>query len=409
MKKKTILALLAGLLVISLAASLLVRKDAEPGEPVQEQTETLISEKVPGALDTPFGTLYYPEEWEEYLQITSWEAPYTLSFVACMDETAEEISLFTLGLGENAGEYVGQCLLADGSTASLYLAAPAFAPAEEQGDVAEKIFAMQDMINQLLEQIEMLPDIQETEPGEKTDEVFYGIATVDTPYGQLCYSAQWKDCLHILQTEGTPYVVAFRGILENGVELPLFDVSFEPDEKENAMAVQAPDGSLWAVTITVHPINVQGLTQEQQDQILEMQETANIVLDKLSCILPDNEVPEETQGNADSLGKTLAVQTPYGMFYLEGEWDGTFRLEYAEGGQQLLFYGMVPPHEEQLLFCFDFSQNTVDPISAEEWGYSLEISQLEFDNQWSELQIDQICSMQEYANDLMQLIKTAKS
>lgn len=408
MKKKTIFPLLAGLLVISLAAALLVRQDTEPEKPVQEQTETSISEKVPGVLDTPFGTLYYPEEWEEYLQITSWEAPYTVFFAACMDETAE-IPLFTLGLGENAGEYVGKCLLADGSMASLYLAAPAFVPAEEQRDVAEKIFAMQDMVNRLLEQIQILPDMPETEPGKEPEETTYGIAMVDTPYGQLCYSDQWQDRFHIVQMEGTPYVVAFRGILENGMELSLFDVSFEPDEIEDAMAVQDPDGSLWAVTITVHPINVQGLTREQQDQILEMQETANIVLDKLSCILPNNAALEVNRGNADSQEQTLTVQTPYGTFCLEGEWDGTFRLEYAEGGQQLLFYGMISPHEEQLLFYFDFSQNTVDPISGEVWGYSLKVSQLEFDNQWSELQIDQICSMQEYANDLMQLIKTAKS
>lgn len=108
-------------------------------------------------------------------------------------------------------------------------------------------------------------------------------AFVATPYGVLYYPANWEESFSARTTRGENYLVSFYGTTD-GVELPLFSVSFGNASAEGHLFGTIDDGQGGSVEVRV---NVIQFAEEDSwdtgtvETFYAMQDEVNTIIDQI--------------------------------------------------------------------------------------------------------------------------------
>lgn len=117
-----------------------------------EITETQVSESI--EITTDYGTLYYPDQWEEFIKTEQQTIGETIvvSFVAQIQDV--EYPLFEVTIGGSEGTEVGELTDEEGAKRIVYLHVNELEedPALTEGE-QNRLYAMQEDLNYLIDNL----------------------------------------------------------------------------------------------------------------------------------------------------------------------------------------------------------------------------------------------------------------
>ena len=251
-----------------------------------------IVELVEGQIQTPYGTLNYPEGLADHLLIVNTsQQPYTLEFYAVM-EAKHEIRLFDISLGEGSGGNMGVVTTSAGEEIPLNVNIYTVETDDSwtDGEVIT-VHAMQDVINEMIDQ--MGPKLPEDETAEEPviiqqPEESYSINNleIETPYATLYYPARWAGTLSYSHDDSQEeiYKVHFYSRIEGRENQLLFSIYFGGDEGEQLGAVMGQDEVPVPVNILLAELTLDGWTTEEAEILYSMQEASNELIARLPLL-----------------------------------------------------------------------------------------------------------------------------
>lgn len=238
-------------------------------------------EEAPMEVSTPFGTLYYPGQWDDqvWAEFTQDGEGGNVTFYGVVG--GENVMLFQVTFG-SAGEEAAHVGYVQGNEGSVEISVEMFEP-ENPEDWNETdldtVAAMQEGINELLSDLKQSSDFT-AEPvtsGQEED------VTVSTPYGDLFVPAQWQDQMDAYtEDRGSGYAVTFVGTVGEHEET-LFTVLFNADMDDSLpVGTLNVNGESVSVSVKFEEILMDDAwTAEEADTISAMQESINYILEKL--------------------------------------------------------------------------------------------------------------------------------
>lgn len=226
--------------------------------------------------------------------------------------------------------------------------------------------------------------------------------SVQTPYGVIYYPDNFGDTLYVIERNEGIYTLEFYGRLENKIEQALFDLSFGANVANPLGVMMADDGSRVVVGYTIHEIEADASwSQEEYDILLSMQESVNDVLGHIKLEPISYEV------------SSIVINTAYGPVSYPAKWQDNLVVEYLNDDPYIVeFYGQLPEKEKQLLFSFTYNDNesgaivVINDAEGNRIALHLSVSELDFDNSWSEEEMNVLYSMQEGLNDVIDSLMT---
>lgn len=129
-------------------------------EPTVAETEAVATEETfadPNiiAVKTPYGKLYYQEQWAEFMKVVQLTEGENLTVRFAAEINGMEYLLFTLDIGAGEGDLVGIITDADGVQRDVFLSVEEnIEHAELSQDEQNRLYAMQEEINFVLENLE---------------------------------------------------------------------------------------------------------------------------------------------------------------------------------------------------------------------------------------------------------------
>lgn len=139
---------------------------------------------------------------------------------------------------------------------------------------------------------------------------------IQTPYGSLFYPAQWTDILRVIHTVGESDTFAFFAQIEDS-EVRLFDISFDGDQGGYIGMVEAENGAMIPVNLTIYTLSP--ATQWSADvlqTVFAMQDDVNYLIERM----PLQKRLEEIDASDEIVYKDVAIDTPYGQLKYPGKW-----------------------------------------------------------------------------------------
>lgn len=135
--------------------------------------------------------------------------------------------------------------------------------------------------------------------------------------------------------------------------------------------------------------------------------------DKIESV--ENDIADENQeiedeGIAEEQIKAFEIETKYCTLFFPEIWKNHIEVKFSEeAGYKAEFYGLVEGKDAQHLFdvCFNSDDgNLLGYFENEDEiiNVSFDVFELEFDDSWSQEEIDQIYSMQEEMNFVMEML-----
>ena len=136
------------------------------------------------------------------------------------------------------------------------------------------------------------PNAQETQPGgtEPTNPQNGNSETspngeyvvVSTPYGNLKYSEQWSEFMHVYQqNEENAALVSFSAAF-NETEYPLFTIILGEYDAEVIAEIQDANGQKHNVYVLLSDLNItEELTEDEINRLYAMQEEINEILQRI--------------------------------------------------------------------------------------------------------------------------------
>lgn len=246
------------LLCLTLAAALLTAcgghaeqqktPDPEIVPPVEEPVDVF-------SIETPYGTLAYPERWKDTVTIETGEEPYTLRF------SAGEIPLFDLIFDGEEGYYLGTLQGQDGEATLRIISYDLDDQREDYADCR----AMQEDVNVLLQHLRTDYTFREKEIPEEIDDSVYAI---ETDVVTLYYPERWQDQVTVEVTaDGARFSC-------DGVQL--FDILFGGEE-----GVLLGTYGQTPVRVVSYAIEQGELSDSRYEQLGNMEEDVNVVIQHL--------------------------------------------------------------------------------------------------------------------------------
>ena len=104
------------------------------------------------------------------------------------------------------------------------------------------------------------------------------------------------------------------------------------------------------------------------------------------------------------------IETPYCKLYYPDHWQESISVEFmeTENSYQVIFLGTVGEKTDWLYTLYfgesdinAYSVGMLKTISDEKIPVSVELSDLDLDNNWTEVEIDTMCAMQESVNHMI--------
>lgn len=389
MNRKTVALVVVLLFILLLAVFLLVR------------TESVDSADGEIKIKTDYCDLYYPDRWEEYLQIEN--AGNSVKFRADMKEYGVH-PLFDIHFDSEEGVFYDRIRAKDGSEAAvsltLYFVEPDGSWDQESSDI---LYGMQEDVNYLCAKLPLAnpqESMGSTEAQEPAQE--YTDVEIVTPYGKVLYSGTWKPYLRLSFAEEPVYTVSFYANVEGQPEQHLFDLLFGTDPNGQYQLSKAEDGTVYSMSMEQFPLELDdSWTEKQSDILYGMLEASAEMVQALPRIR-----------NEESMADLVLVETPYGQLCYPGELKESIRYS-AESKDQytVTFFGRVEGQKEQRLYAVSFGTDVEDAYGTitNEKGktISVGISYDSFtpDESWTEEQANAIYAMQETANQVLSLLQ----
>lgn len=112
-------------------------------------------------IDTPAGTLYYPEEWRDTVKIETESDPFRATLFAVLGE--KKFHVFTIYFGENGqGHRFGSVLCTNGKRADVWVEVydDFLAISSITNEEIQTLYSLQERVNDIIEQIYLLPDFE---------------------------------------------------------------------------------------------------------------------------------------------------------------------------------------------------------------------------------------------------------
>lgn len=246
------------------------------------------------------------------------------------------------------------------------------------------------------EQIKMNDETEAAEPIKENDETQAAEPIAyTTDYVELLYPREWGEKTRVsVENSETSSVAAFFFVMENGSQVPLFDVIFGQRETGEYLGeIQTENGDLIPVCILSHELD-QSTKWMQADiaAYYAMQEDVNFLIDQLPLA-------------TDLQAEDIAIETEFATLRFPGKWAGQLRTE--SNGNSVAFYGTVEGLPEFRLFdvCFDVKEQEalgyLETGSGKPCYVSVQIYSVEKEEGWSDYQMEQLMAMQEDLNYLL--------
>lgn len=367
-------------------------------------------------IETPYGSLQYPAIWRDAVQIRSREEQgYVVSFYTKTDDGAE-LPLFDFHFGDGVGYVLGNIAAGDGRSVPVSFYMYAFEPdASWEQDAADRIFAMRDDVNVIIEHLDLIQaDVSEEEEGlipvDTVPQTIYQ-ARIETPYIRLQIDSEWADHLQFEVTEGEPWGVAVYAQLDEQNRQLLFDLSFAMAGTGNLGQIKTKDGELIGVGVDICDYEPDSTwSDEQVEMVRQLQECVNDLIAQLSLIPVEEEIETEpTAPQTTELESTedLVIETPYAALRYPGCWQGMVRTEMSEEDDcSVSFYGRPGSSSEYLMFTVHFSYNGSLEVgtTADQVPVSLDIVDLTNVSDLSAHEKQILLAMQEDLNYLLQYL-----
>lgn len=212
-------------------------------------------------VETPCGTLYVPDAWDEPISTTM-----TLGDPMILTFWAGDTKLYDLTFSETAEGCIGAARTEEGE---IYVGMTVH-PLSAESDL---LLSMQESVNILLEQLQLSePEIAATaEPTE---------LSIETEYGVLNYPAKWKHCLSTEQIN--EYMLEFRCCIPDRDPVLLFTVLLHSEDGDIISSITDENGVQTALSIWIAELELdENWTDAERDMIYAMQEDMNYLLDAL--------------------------------------------------------------------------------------------------------------------------------
>ena len=349
---------------------------------------------------TPYGTLTYPGIWDSYLRRNAMDGYiYSIEFYANVEGHPEQ-HLFDIHMGPYLNGEYQLCVLEDGSVVTLDLVRY---PLELDNSWSQ---SQADILYGMMEDAQLL--IRDLMPAKTAEQNWQEDILVDTPYGQLWYSGQWRDMIRTETVSADPYTVAFYGSAPDHKDVHLYDVCFGMAQ-ENAIGIVSAAGKTAVVSIRYYSVPVdRGWTQEQMNAVYALQETA---ADVLTLIPLEDVYTFLEEDDAQNDVEDILIKTPYGEVRYPGKWKDNVRIEEDwEKSRSAHFYGSVGGYPEQHLFTLAFGgrEGIEVAVIADEQGKAVNVYMIPGEITGPEgPHKDLLYSMQEDFNYLIRSLTTA--
>lgn len=121
----------------------------------EETSSAVEAESEEIKIETAYGTLYYPKQWEDFVSIEQNEEDdkIVVSFAATISDTS--YPLFEVTIGGNEGTSVGEITDSEGTKRTVYMQAGEL---EEDPNLTEteqkRLYAMQEDLNYVIDHLE---------------------------------------------------------------------------------------------------------------------------------------------------------------------------------------------------------------------------------------------------------------
>lgn len=225
-------------------------------------------------VETPCGTVYYPEEWAEILKVENVEenGGESIKFYAAV-EGKEKVHLFDFNFGIPKGEKLGTAE-AGGKIFEVYL--EVFEP-EFSGDWSDdeknSVYSMQEALNNISAQLPLSDGSKSPATEPSSDKV-----EIDTPYGKINFPGEWKEYLYTEIDNTGDYTVKFYADV-NGKRFALFDIAFGKETASSCGKIKTDDGSEVWVNVEIHDVDSENAPgPEEADIVYGMQEAFNEII-----------------------------------------------------------------------------------------------------------------------------------
>lgn len=237
----------------------------------------------------------------------------------------------------------------------------------------------------------------ETEIPETVPETIPYVGTpVDTPCGVLYIPDDWDLPITAETRLGDPMVITFFA-----EDSKLYDLTFSESAGECIGMTQTEDGPVY-VGMRLYELT------EESDMLMSMQESVNILLEQMHLSKVDQVDMEETDAVSPD---ELQIETDIGTLVFPGKWEDYLSTELVDD-YALEFHCCIPEHDPVLVFTVLLRSEDGDIISSitDEDGvehmFSIWIAHPEFDQTWSEAEVDTVYAMQEDMNYLLTALES---
>lgn len=227
-------------------------------------------------IETPYGTIFYPEKWESYAEIETSEGnPYTVSFYAKIGGH-EKQAIFEIFFGESFGDYLGNV---EGKDGIIYPVYSRVYDVDELEGWAESetatIKSMQQEINRVVNQFTFTDEA----PDASVSSV--GYIEIETEYVVLYYSAMWKEWIKT-EASADGKTIRFFAVIGNHDEIRLFDVLFDGNGEVAVGELETENQGTVNISIsTYEPEFDESWTEEEKQIVFGMREGMNGIIEKL--------------------------------------------------------------------------------------------------------------------------------
>jgi len=259
--------------------------------PVDEMSEIEVpvaAEKEDIQIETPYCTLYYPGEWEPFLQVeqTAGEL-YKATFRACLD-TGREQDLFLIVFGGDAVSAYGSIMSEQGETVPVSIVCDDIAVDESWTENEIYIvFAMQEALNDVLARLPLIegeesrsqeyPDV-EVLPTDNGEEV----STGTEEHIELVFPARWEEYLITKVNEDDIYNVGYYASVGEHEEILLFTIYFGGEEGMSVQTITDLNGEDVEIRIDIYDLKFdESWSADEQLIVVAMQEDLNYLLSNL--------------------------------------------------------------------------------------------------------------------------------
>ena len=248
-------------------------------------TETVATEYEDLVFDFPYGKLYFPGQWKDYVRFEYHEGAEITAVLYGTIGDHPDIALFQMVFGSPSSNCEGIFTTTEGKKFGVSLILNELELDDTWNQEQQQILlSMQESVNHMLEKmsltVEELDAVEETVPPDE-DEVTQDIL-VETPYVQLKYPGKWKKQIRVEQIDGEVYTVVFYGTASSSYEMYLFSIRFNDPGSEPIGVLKTSEGIDIPMSVVVEDLLFDPETdQETMDVYYAMLDDVNYLISQL--------------------------------------------------------------------------------------------------------------------------------